>query len=137
MSKLKTVLLSALLVGSLSQVGFAAKCDGFEIKIKNNLPKNLRVTRIQLTGADIQPRNVAILEANAEIPFIVSNSSKEMTGEIFFRTVTLPNAEIKILFKLRNGLIRCDFDNKTDAVSNGFAIDNSSLLGQRTSYTIG
>jgi hypothetical protein len=132
--KIKLACVASIFAAGLANAG--TPCNGFEIKVKNNLSDNLRVLKVQLVGADIQPDNISKIEKKSEVAFIVNNSESHMYGEINFQTVSLPSKAFKIRFDLRNALLRCDHDDKTGRESNGIPIDNSRSVGKVT-YTIG
>ncbi|MDP1601687.1 MAG: hypothetical protein Q8M03_00290 [Legionella sp.] len=133
-NQMKLACVTFIFTAGLANAG--TPCDGFEIKIKNNLSDNLRVIKVQLVGADIQPGNINKIEKKSEVAFIVNNSESHMYGQIDFQTISLPSKEFKIRFDLRNALMRCDHDDKTGHESNGIPIDNSRSVGKVT-YTIG
>ena len=86
MNKLKIVALSTLLLSGLASANPA--CNGFQVKIKNNLAEDLLVSKISLTGADIQPGHFETLKAKTEQVFTVnaSNENVGMDGEFALHT---------------------------------------------------
>ncbi|STX29872.1 Uncharacterised protein [Legionella beliardensis] len=137
MNKIKTICLPAILAAGLTANAFAAApCDGFEIKIKNNLPDNLLVTQVRLSGAEIQPNGIQQIEGKSEQVFTVNKSAEKglMSGEFVFHTVSLPSKEVKVQFDLKNETLICKHDDKTPA--GDYPVDKTRLPNQ-VAYTIG
>ena len=132
---LKLACLASVLVAGVANAGNS--CNGFQIKVKNNLSDNLRVLSLQLVGAKLLPGNISKIDKNSELALTVNNAESKMYGEFEFQTISLPTKQFKIRFDLRNALLgRCDHDDKTGRESNGIPINNSRSIGKVT-YTIG
>lgn len=128
MNKLKLAIVSSLLITGIAHATTPA-CNGFQIKVKNNLADDLLVTNINLNGADMAPGGIQKLTANTEQAFTVNNSLENlpMTGTFVFHTISLPSKEVKINFTLQNSGLVCEH---TDAsVNNVFSVDSTRLPG--------
>lgn len=111
-------------------------CDGFEIKLKNNLSEAVLMPKAELIGADLQPRNLERIAPHSELVLTVYNVEKDkLQGEIDLRTISMPKHTVTLNFKLSNNLFQCDFDNKgIDA--DGVAVSQSHN-SKHVIYTIG
>ena len=111
-------------------------CNGFAIKVKNNLPDDLLAIQIHLNGADIQPTGIQKLNAKSETVLTVNNSAEDrpMSGEFIFRTISLPSNEVKIKFDLSNKVLICEHTDNT--LSGHYSVEKTRLPGKVT-YTIG
>lgn len=136
MNKMKSLCLPALLVAGLTTNAFALPCDGFEIKVKNNLPDKLLVTQVRLNGADIQPGGIQQIEGKSAQVFTVNKSAEKgiMSGEFVFHTVSLPSKEVKVKFDLANEAVICNHTDKTPA--GDYPVDKTRLPNQ-VLYSIG
>lgn len=107
MNKIKLACLSTLLFTGV--VSASTPCNGFELKIKNNLTDNLIVTSIDLNGADLNPGSIAKIDAGSEQVFTVNNSKADlpMIGDFTFYTVSVPTKKVKIKYELKNLGIAC------------------------------
>lgn len=127
MNKIKLVCLASLL--SSSFVYAASPCDGFELKIKNNLADNLLVTTLKLNGAEIQPGGIQKIDSNTAQVFTVNSSANEvpMVGEFVFHTISLPLKTVTIKFTLNNSTLFCEH---TDISTSGdYSVEKSRLPG--------
>ncbi|MFA5960313.1 MAG: hypothetical protein WC785_07330 [Tatlockia sp.] len=127
----------AIGLSSIFAVGVAqatTHCNGYEIRIKNNLSDNLIVDKMDFTGADLQPSKVFKIDRTSEIVFIVNNTSKKMNADFAFHTFSLPRKEVSIRFDLTNVLLRCDYDDR--GIESNVAVD-ASHSGSKATYTIG
>ena len=114
----------------------AAPCDGFEITIKNNLQDKLLGTTIKLNGADIKPGVLVEINSQSEAVFTVSGSTEDtpMSGELIFKTITLPSKTIHVEFDLKNQFLVCEHTNKE--VPNVYPVTHIRLPSNVV-YTIG
>lgn len=125
-------------LGSFLAIGVAnasTHCNGFEIKVKNNLPYGLLVSKVQLIGGDIQPGNISKINEHSETVFTVNNSSKKMNAELVFNTIALPSKQVRVRFDLSNALLSCKHDDKTVKESD-VSVNVSRSIGKVT-YTLG
>lgn len=113
----------------------AVPCNGFEVVVKNHLQDKLVASTLKLNGADINPKWVEI-NSNGETIFTVSgsNEAKPMSGELVFKTISLPSKTIHIEFDLKNQLLVCEHTNKE--ISNAYPVTYVRLPSQVV-YTIG
>ncbi|MCA0404417.1 MAG: hypothetical protein LCH30_11630 [Proteobacteria bacterium] len=114
MNKLKLLSLSSLLVAGLAQAGNS--CEGFEIKVKNNLSDDLIARKISLQGANIQPGGIEKLNSKSEETFTVNavqNENGKIKGTLIFDTISLPVKEVKINFSLENKGLICEHVDNT------------------------
>ncbi len=133
MNKIKLACIVSLLSSSFAYA--ALPCDGFELKIKNNLVDDLLVTTIKLNGADLQPGGIQKVGGKTAQVFSVNSSSQNtpMTGEFVFHTITLPSRTVKIKFNLDNLNLVC---KHTDLSPEGdYAVESTRLPGS-VNYTI-
>lgn len=112
MRKIKTIIAASLLSGAVHASG---ACDGFEIKIKNNLAEDLIARKIHLLGAEIQPGGIQKLSKKSEETFTVNKATENspLSGEIVFNTLSLPSKEIRIQFDLSNTELICKHTDKS------------------------
>lgn len=134
MHKFKLALFGFALAAGVAHA--STPCNGFEIKIKNNTSDDLLVTKMQLSGADLQPGGVNVVKANTAQAFTVNNSADggKMIGDFDFNSVSLPVKKATIKFQLKNKKLICHHDEKS--VSGDYAISKTRLPGHVT-YTIG
>jgi len=133
LNKIKFACLVSLL--STSFVYSATPCDGFELKIKNNLADNLLVTTIKLNGAEIQPGGIQKIDGNTSQVFTVNSSAQDvpMVGEFVFHTISLPSKTVTIQFTLNNAGLICEH---TDTSPTGdYSVEKTRLPGS-VNYTI-
>lgn len=133
MSTFKFIPVVALLASNLAQ---ALPCDGFQIKIKNDLPDSIFASSKKLTDARIDPDNILIIKAHSERVLVVNQSVENaiMKGTFVFRTETLPVKTVKVNFDLTNDLSAClltDYSPKSD-----YVVNQQQALNQ-VIYTIG
>ena len=72
MNKLKMACVASLFAAGIAQA--STPCDGFEIKIKNSLPDDLLVTKIDLQGGELQPGGIQKVDGKSEQVFTVNNT---------------------------------------------------------------
>lgn len=111
MKKLKLACLSTLLVSGIASA--SPSCEGFQIKLKNNLPEHLLITDIKLNGAEINPRSIEQLKSNMSQVFTINNSSENvpMKGEFTLHTLSLPSATVVIQYTLDNKIAHCSHND--------------------------
>ena len=114
MNKIKLVCFASILAAGITHAS-STPCDGFEIKIKNDLPDNLLVTKIQVNGAEIQPGGIQQISGKSAEIFTVNKTAddRNMAGEFVFHTLNLPSKEVKIQFDLKNKTLFCEHSDKT------------------------
>lgn len=134
MKKLTLSCFSLLIAAGLAHAG--TPCNGFEIKVKNNTPDELLVTKLLLTGGDFQPSGLDVIAPHSEQVFTINNSvdNGELKGEMRFDSVSLPSKNASIKFDLRNKQLICHHD--TRQASGDYPISHSRLPG-KVKYTIG
>ena len=108
MKKIQLVYLATLIATGIAHA--STPCNGFEFKVKNNLPDDLITINIQLNGAEIQPAGIQTLNSKSETVFRVNGSTEDrpMNGEFVFHTVSLPSKTVNIKFALYNRLFMCE-----------------------------
>lgn len=128
MNKLKLACLAPFFIGGVAFAG--PSCNGFQIKLKNNLADSLVVTSVKLNGADIQPGSFENLNSGAEQAFTINNSNENtpMTGEFTLRTASLPVKTVKIAYTLENKTGVCDHTDIPQS-GNDYAAVKSRELG--------
>jgi len=134
MKKIQMVCLASLLSTGIAHA--LTPCDGFEIKVKNNLTDNLLVSKIKLNGAEIQPAGLQQIDSKTETVFTVnaSEANTPMKGELIFKTISLPSKNIHFNFDLSNQVLAClHTDHSTN---DDYSIGITRLPGHVT-YTIG
>ncbi|WP_419420527.1 hypothetical protein ACNVED_04290 [Legionella sp. D16C41] len=132
---MKTMRLVGLTALFASHMAIAAlPCDGFEIKLKNNLADDLLVTTIKLHGGKLSPGGIQKLDSKTEQVFTVNNTTNlPMTGELVFHTITLPSKTVKIHFDLANNGLTCNHTDTSPA--SDYSVSSSRSLNQ-VNYTI-
>lgn len=130
MNQFKMAALSTLLLSGVASADPA--CNGFQIKIKNNLAEDLLVSRINLTGADIQPGSFETLKAKSEQVFTVNGSNVDigMDGEFALRTIALPSKSVKIRYSLANQGPVCEHTEYSPV--SDYAVEKSRGVGEVT-----
>ncbi|TAL65212.1 MAG: hypothetical protein EPN84_01880 [Legionella sp.] len=133
MNKIKLACIVSLLSSSFAYA--SPSCDGFELKIKNNLADDLLVTTIKLNGADLQPGGIQKIDGKTAQVFTVNSSAENtpMVGEFVFHTISIPSKTVKINFNLNNTALVCQHDDKP--VDSDYAVESTRLPGS-VSYTI-
>lgn len=133
MNKIKLVCLTSLLISSF--VYAAPSCDGFGLKIKNNLANDLLVTSLKLNGAELQPGGIQKIDSKTAQVFTVNSSSKDvpMLGEFVFHTISLPSKTVSIQFTLNNSSLFCEHTDKSP--SGDYSVEKTRLPGS-VNYTI-
>lgn len=105
MKKLKLVCLASLLATGMAQ---AAPCDGYTIKVNNQLADDLLITGAAIKGAELQPDGIGKINSkNSQIFNVAKSTNGEMTGNMSFRTGTMKKAKIR--FTLVNNGGKCVF----------------------------
>lgn len=131
---IKLTCLASILAAGVSYAG--APCNGFAIKIKNNLPEALILNKVNLVGANLQPGSLDRIAANAEATFVVNNvSQKLLNGQLVFVPERLPLRKIEVAFDLKNGLLMCKHSDKTNKPAEGYPISKARNYSGVT-YTI-
>lgn len=135
MNKIKfTCLASLFFTGVVSAA--TTPCEGFELKIKNNLADDLLVTTIKLNGAELQPGGIQKINNKSEEVFTVNHSVADvpMVGEFIFHTISIPSKEVKIQFEMENfGPLICAHTDNSPV--SDYDVSKSRLPGQ-VRYTI-
>jgi hypothetical protein len=133
LNKIKLACVVSLLSSSFAYA--APPCDGFELKIKNNLADDLLVTTIKLNGADLQPGGIQKIDGNTAQVFTVNSSTQDtpMIGEFVFHTISLPSKTVKIKFNLNNSLLVCEHTDNSPL--SDYAVEKNRLPGS-VNYTI-
>lgn len=132
---IKIAAFSALLL-AMGVSHASVPCNGFEIKIKNNLPDNFLINQIDLQGAELQPGGIQKLDGHAEQVFTVNNSKAEtkMVGTMEFHTISLPSKKVVVRFDLNNKTLYCEHNDKGSG--GDYEVNKSRVPGQVV-YTIG
>ncbi len=133
MKKIQLACMVSLLASGIAHA--AAPCNGFEITIKNNLQEKLLSTTVKLKGAEIKPGMLEI-DSKSQKVFTVSGSNEAtpMSGELIFKTISLPSKTIHVEFDLTNQLLVCEHSDKN--IPNVYPVTNIRLPG-KVIYTIG
>jgi hypothetical protein len=128
MNKIKLACLASILIAGAASA--APSCEGFQIRIKNNLADNLLVTKINLNGAHIQPGNFEKIDSKTEQVFSISDSAENvpMTGEFILHTVSLPSKEVVIRYTLENKTLNCEHSDKSPA--SDYSVDKTRKVGE-------
>jgi len=136
-NKIKLACLASLFAAGIANAA-DPQCNGFEIKIKNNLPDNLLIKKIIISGAEVQPNGLGQIDKQSQQTFTVYNSNPDtlMNGEFIFNTISLPTKEIALHFELQNKNLHCSHSDLTGNESGGYPIDTSRGVGKVT-YSIG
>lgn len=133
MNKIKLACIVSLLSSTFAYA--SPSCDGFELKIKNNLADDLLVTTIKLNGADLQPGGIQKIDGKTAQVFTVNSSAENipMAGEFVFHTISIPIKTVTIKFNLNNKVLVCEHDDKT--IESDYAVEKTRLPGS-VNYTI-
>jgi hypothetical protein len=133
LNKIKLACLVSLLSSSFTYA--STPCDGFELKIKNNLADDLLVSTIKLNGADLQPGGIQKIDGKSSQVFTVNSSAENtpMAGEFIFHTISIPSKTVKIKFTLNNLILVCEHAD-ISTVSD-YAVEKTRLPGS-VNYTI-
>lgn len=128
MNKLKLACLTSLLISSISYAN--PSCNGFQIKLKNNLADDLLVTGIKLNGAKIDPGFLEQLRSKTAQVFTINNSVKEipMSGEFTLHTISLPTKTVTIQYTLENKLGFCEHSDHSP--TSDYPIDKTRKIGE-------
>ena len=130
MNKIKIACLATLLS---SGIAFASPaCDGFEIKVKNDLADKLVVTSVKLNGAELNPAGIQALDSKSEQVFTVNkspdNDEATMKGRLVFHTLSFPVKKIKIFFDLENAGLVCKHTERSP--ESDYSVDKTRLPGK-------
>ncbi|STY28300.1 Uncharacterised protein [Legionella wadsworthii] len=128
MTNLKYALIASLIVTGAASASPA--CDGFQIRLKNNLADDLLITSIKLSGADIQPGLIGELKSHSEQVFTIGHTTSDlpMNGEFTLHTISLPTKTVKIKYTLENKSTFCEH---TENSSQGdYAVEKSRKIGE-------
>jgi hypothetical protein len=133
MNKFKLLGLIPFLISGLASA--TPVCDGFQLKIANNLADNLLVTSVKIKGAKIQPSSIEKLDSKAEQVFTInsSNDNSPIHGEFILHTISVPFKTIKLKYSLESKGAICE--HRGHSVSKDFSIQKTREVGQ-VSYTI-
>lgn len=113
MNKIKLACLAALFASNVASA--ATHCNGFDVKIKNDLADDLIVSSIRFQGADLIPGGVDKIGTKSQQVFTVSNSQAHIpiNAEFVFHTLSIPSREVKINFVLKNKALVCAHTDNT------------------------
>ena len=132
MNKLKMACFASLFAAGIAQA--STPCDGFEIKIKNSLPDDLLVTKIDLQGGELQPGGIQKVDGKSEQVFTVNNTGDAvMKGSLTFHTISLPSKTVKVQFDLENSGLICEHTDTSPA--SDYNVEKTRLPG-KVNYTI-
>lgn len=133
MNKIKLACIASLLVAGIAQA--STPCNGFELKIKNQLADDLLVTTIHLDGAELQPGGIQKVNAKSEQVFTVNASSDNvpMSGNLTFHTISLPSKTVKVQFDLVNSGLICEHTDRSP--DSDYSVEKTRLPG-KVNYTI-
>lgn len=125
----------ALILGLGSSLASAHPCDGFQVKVKNDLSDDLLASSIKLDNANISPGGIQKLDKKTEQTFTVNNSAENatMAGEFVFRTISLPSKKVSIKYTLENKGLICHIN--TIALDGDYFVSKTRLPGHNI-YTI-
>lgn len=100
MNKLKLIGLASLLATGIAHA--SSPCEGFQVKIKNNLADNLYITSFDVNGAKMDHEYK--LSARGEQNLTVTESAEgvPVRGKVFLYTLSVPAKEVSIRFVLFN-----------------------------------
>ncbi|MFW2534407.1 MULTISPECIES: hypothetical protein [unclassified Legionella] len=127
MNKIKMTIFALSLVTGIASA--SSSCDGFQIRLKNNLADDLWVTSINLKGAEIQPGAFEKLKRQSEQVFTINRTTQNlpMTGEFTLHTLSFPAKTVKIQYTLEDKVAFCEH---TDNSPRGdYAAEKSRILG--------
>jgi hypothetical protein len=132
MNKINYALAASMLMAG---VAHASACEGFEIKVTNNLADDLVVRRIQLQGAEIQPAGIQKINHKSTEVFTVSKATEgvALKGALIMNTLSLPSKEVRIKFDLINKGIICEHTDHSS--SDKLSLSKTRLAG-KVQYTI-
>lgn len=128
MNKLKLAIFASIFASTIVSAGTA--CEGFQIRLKNNLADDLLVTSIKLQGANIQPGVFEKLNSRSEQVFTINQVSDSipMNGEFTLRTLSLPSKTVKINYSLENNGAVCEHTDKSPA--SDYPLEKTRKLGE-------
>ncbi|MGQ3887675.1 hypothetical protein ACQUW5_01430 [Legionella sp. CNM-1927-20] len=114
---MKRVKLVGLIAAFLPFIASAHPCDGYEVKLRNNLIDDLLITTIKLEGGKLNPGGMQKLASHTEQVLTVNKSSiaGTMKGEIVFHTISLPSRTVTIKFNLVNDQQACKHTDTSPA----------------------
>lgn len=127
MNKLKMGCFAFLLIGGIASA--KPSCEGFQIKLKNNLADDLVVTTIKLDGASIKPAKFEKLGSKSEQVFTVHHISNDepMVGEFTLHTVSLPVKTVKVEYTLENKMAVCEHTDNSP--KSDYELDKTREVG--------
>jgi len=128
MNKIKLACLASLIVSGVAAAN--PSCDGFQIRLKNNLADDLLISKIKLSGAQIQPGTFENLKSKTEQVFTINGSAENvpMTGEFTLRTISIPSKTVKVKYTLENNLAACLHDDFSPA--GDYALEKTRTTGE-------
>lgn len=134
MKNFKLVCCASLLATGVAEA--TVPCDGFEIKIKNQLADALLISQKQFDGAEISPGGIQKINAKTEQVFSVNKSTKDvpMIGEFTFHTMSVPLKTVTVKFDLKNGKMMCKHNDRTPT-DGAYTVEKKRLPG-KVEYTI-
>lgn len=135
MNKIKLACISSILATGIAHANISP-CNGFEIKLTNNLADDLVATTVKLEGGKILPSSIEKLPKRSVQVFTVNESLEavEMAGQLKFYTLSVPVKIIKIDFILKNEGSTCKYTEKP--VQGDYPVAQA-LTPTGVAYTIG
>lgn len=132
MNHSKLIGLSLLLASSTMQ---AAPCDGFQLRVENQLVDNLLATTLDVKHAKLTPHVFDTIKSNSVEVFTVSQSELNVPsdGKFHFHTEGFPSHKVKLKFRLTNIDNVCQIENFTSPGKYNISFNNAD--GKAT-YTI-
>ncbi|HHF7349530.1 TPA: hypothetical protein ACPSKE_002738 [Legionella feeleii] len=127
MNKIKLAFIVSILVTEIASA--SSSCDGFQIRLKNNLADDLWVTTINLRGAEIQPGAFEKLKRQSEQVFTINRTSENlpMTGEFTLHTLSFPAKTVKITYTLEDKIAFCEHSDNSPR--GDYAVEKNRILG--------
>ncbi len=133
MKKIKLVIIASAFVAGVASA--SSSCEGFQVRLKNNLADDLLVTSIKLNGAEIQPGIFEKLNHKSEQVFTINRTTPDlpMKGEFALHTISLPSKTVIIQYTLENKVAYCEhIDNSPKG---DYAVEKKRKIGE-IQYTI-
>ncbi|KTD42224.1 hypothetical protein [Legionella parisiensis] len=133
MKKFKLAIIASILVTEIASA--SSSCEGFQIRLKNNLVDDLLVTTIKLNGAEIQPGTFEKLNHKSEQVFTINRTNQDlpMTGEFTLHTISLPSKTVIIQYTLENKVAYCEHTDNSP--KSDYAVEKNRKMGE-VQYTI-
>ena len=124
---------TCLLMMTLTNVYASNSCNGFEIKIKNNLSRDIWVKHVELSDATLDPSGLMKVSSGSSVTLTVNQASAHrLKGNILLRkdilsksSTDLDIGEISLDFLLKDKLLHCDFSDKTEQGETTFSTNRS------------